>query len=63
VAGMKMVAEGIRTTGAALALGRRHQVELPIATQMAAVLEGSIDVRTGLEALMLRRQRTETETT
>jgi len=63
VASMKMVAEGVRTTGAALALATRHQVELPIATQMAAVLDGRTDVRTGLEALMLRRQRSETETT
>ncbi len=63
VAGMKMVAEGVRTTGAALALGARHNVELPIATQVAAVLEGRIDVRSGVEALMLRRQRSETEPT
>lgn len=63
IAGMKMVAEGVRTTGAALALAARHGVELPIATQMAAVLDGRIDVRTGLEALMLRRQRSEAETT
>ena len=48
VAGMKMVAEGVRTTGAALALGARHGVELPIATQMAEVLDGRIDVRAGL---------------
>ena len=61
VAGMKMVAEGVRTTGAALALGARHGVELPIATQMAEVLDGRIDVRAGLDALMLRRQRSETE--
>ena len=38
--GMHMVAEGVRTTGAALALGARHGIELPIAAQMAAVLEG-----------------------
>lgn len=63
VSGMKMVAEGVRTTGAALALGARYEVELPIATQMSAVLEGRIDVRSGLEALMLRRQRSETEPT
>jgi glycerol-3-phosphate dehydrogenase (NAD(P)+) len=63
VSGMKMVAEGVRTTGAALALGARHEVELPIATQIAAVLDGQIDVRAGVEALMLRRQRSETETT
>jgi glycerol-3-phosphate dehydrogenase (NAD(P)+) len=63
IAGMKMVAEGVRTTNAALALGARHGVELPIATQIAAVLDGRIDVRSGVEALMLRRQRTEAETT
>ena len=62
VSGMKMVAEGVRTTGAALALAERYQVELPIATQMAAVLDGRIDVRAGLEALMLRRQRAESDT-
>lgn len=61
LAGMKMVAEGVRTTGAALALGARHGVELPIATQMAEVLDGRSDVRTALEALMLRRQRAEAE--
>jgi glycerol-3-phosphate dehydrogenase (NAD(P)+) len=63
VTGMKMVAEGVRTTGAALALGTRYDVELPIATQMAAMLDGRIDVRSGVEALMGRRQRAETETT
>jgi glycerol-3-phosphate dehydrogenase (NAD(P)+) len=61
VAGMKMVAEGVRTTGAALALAARHGVELPIATQMAEVLDGRIDLRAGLDALMLRRQRSESE--
>jgi glycerol-3-phosphate dehydrogenase (NAD(P)+) len=61
LAGMKMVAEGVRTTGAALALGARHGVELPIATQMAEVLDGRSDIRTALEALMLRRQRAEAE--
>jgi glycerol-3-phosphate dehydrogenase (NAD(P)+) len=63
VAGMKMVAEGVRTTGAALALAARYDVEMPIATQMTAVLEGRIDVRSGVEALMLRRQRPEAEPT
>lgn len=62
LAGMKMVAEGVRTTGAALALGERYGVELPIATQMGEVLAGRTDVRTAIEALMLRRQRAEAET-
>jgi glycerol-3-phosphate dehydrogenase (NAD(P)+) len=61
LAGMKMVAEGVRTTSAAMALGARYGVELPIATQMSAVLEGRTDVRSALDTLMLRRQRTETE--
>ena len=39
----------------------RYGVELPIATQMAEVLAGRTDVRTALDALMLRRQRSETE--
>ena len=58
---MKMIAEGVKTTSAALALGARHGVELPIATQMAAVLEGRSDVRTAVEVLMLRPQRHEAE--
>jgi len=56
-----MIAEGVRTTGAALALGSRHGVELPIATQMAEVLAGRTNVRSAIEALMLRRQRAEAE--
>jgi glycerol-3-phosphate dehydrogenase (NAD(P)+) len=62
LAGMKMIAEGVRTTGAALALGSRCGVELPIATQMAEVLDGRTDVRSAIEALMLRRQRAEADT-
>ncbi len=62
LAGMKMVAEGVLTTGAALALGERYGVELPITMQMSEVLDGRTDVRTALEALMLRKQRAEAET-
>ncbi len=62
VAGMKMIAEGVQTTGAVLALGHRHGVELPITTQMSEVLVGRVDVRTAVETLMLRRQRAEAET-
>ena len=56
---MRMVAEGIKTTGAALALGERHGVELPLAAQMAAVLEGRTGARDAVERLMLRPQRSE----
>jgi glycerol-3-phosphate dehydrogenase (NAD(P)+) len=61
VGSMKMVAEGVKTTGAALALGARHGVELPITTQMHDVLEGRKDAKTAVVDLMLRPQRAESE--
>lgn len=61
LAGMRMVAEGVRTTRAAVALGARHGVELPIVAQMAAVLEGRRSPAEAVEALMGRRQRHERE--
>jgi glycerol-3-phosphate dehydrogenase (NAD(P)+) len=56
---MKMVAEGVRTTEAALALGARVGVELPIASQVAELLGGRKDARAALYELMLRPQRAE----
>lgn len=58
---MHMVAEGVRTTGAALALGARHGIELPIAAQMSAVLEERSSPLEAVETLMGRRQRAEVE--
>ena len=59
LSGMKMVAEGVRSTNAALALGARHGIELPITAQVAELLAGRTDARTALYDLMLRPQRTE----
>jgi glycerol-3-phosphate dehydrogenase (NAD(P)+) len=59
--GMKMVAEGVRTTQAALALGERAGIELPITTQMAHVLSGRRGARDALGELMIRPQRAEPE--
>jgi len=61
VTGMSMVAEGIRTTDAALLLGTSHGVELPITSKMSEVIAGRIEPRAAVEALMLRRQRIESE--
>jgi glycerol-3-phosphate dehydrogenase (NAD(P)+) len=61
LSGMRMVAEGVRTTGAALALGAKHGIELPIAEQMQAVLEGRCSPAEAVEVLMLRRQRAEVD--
>jgi glycerol-3-phosphate dehydrogenase (NAD(P)+) len=58
---MHMVAEGVRTTGAALALGARHDLELPITAQMSAVLEGQTSPLEAVETLMGRRQKAEIE--
>jgi glycerol-3-phosphate dehydrogenase (NAD(P)+) len=59
VAGMRMVAEGVRTTTAALALGERFGVEMPITAQMAEVLAGRKSPREAVGDLMLRPQRDE----
>jgi glycerol-3-phosphate dehydrogenase (NAD(P)+) len=59
VDGTRMVAEGVRTTRAALDLGARYGVELPIAAQVAEVLSGRQDPRTALGELMVRPQRAE----
>ena len=56
---MKMVAEGVRTTEAALALGEKYNVELPISTQVAELLAGRKDPRAAVYDLMLRPQRAE----
>jgi glycerol-3-phosphate dehydrogenase (NAD(P)+) len=61
VGGTQMVAEGVRTTGAALALGARHGVELPIAAQMAELLAGRKTPAAAVEELMLRPQRVEAD--
>ena len=63
LADTRMVAEGVRTTGAALALGARHGVELPLAAQMAAVIDGRTSARSAVEVLMLRPQRSENDQT
>jgi glycerol-3-phosphate dehydrogenase (NAD(P)+) len=59
LSGMKMVAEGVRTANAALQLGARHDIELPITAQVAELLAGRKDARTALYDLMLRPQRSE----
>ena len=59
VDGTRMVAEGVRTTRAALDLGARYGVELPIAAQVADVLAGRREPHAALGELMVRPQRSE----
>ena len=55
----RMVAEGVRTTEAALALSARHRIELPIAREMSDVLAGRTDPPTAIRNLMGRKQKLE----
>jgi glycerol-3-phosphate dehydrogenase (NAD(P)+) len=48
------VAEGVRTTRAALGLARRHGIEMPIAEQMEQILDAGKDPREAIRELMLR---------
>jgi glycerol-3-phosphate dehydrogenase (NAD(P)+) len=59
VASMKMVAEGVKTTDAAVDLARRHQVELPIAEQMHQVLHAGASPRDAIHILMERSLKPE----
>jgi len=52
--GMKMVAEGVQTTYAAMELSARLQIEMPITRQMYAVLKEGRPPREGLRELMDR---------
>lgn len=53
------VAEGVRTTRAALGLARRHGVEMPIAEQMEQILDAGKEPREAIRELMLRPGRDE----
>jgi len=48
------VAEGIKTTDAAVALARRYQVEMPITEQMYQMLYHGLSPRQAIQRLMER---------
>ena len=59
LAGMRMVAEGLGTTAALLALAREAKVELPITEQVAAILHHGKAPREAIRDIMERPQRRE----
>jgi glycerol-3-phosphate dehydrogenase (NAD(P)+) len=59
--GMKMVAEGVETSRSALALARRHGVEMPISAVVVGMLDGAITPAEALAGLMSRKLRSERE--
>jgi len=59
VGSMRMVAEGVETCDAAVALGEKFNVDLPIIQQMHAVLHGSKTPQAALRDLMDRSLKSE----
>ena len=56
---MKDIAEGVPTTRAALALAKKHKIEMPIAAEVAAVLFEEKDPYQALINLMTRTPTSE----
>jgi glycerol-3-phosphate dehydrogenase (NAD(P)+) len=59
VGSMRMVAEGVKTTAAALQLAKRHSVEMPITEQMYQMLHLGLPPREAVRRLMERSLRGE----
>jgi glycerol-3-phosphate dehydrogenase (NAD(P)+) len=56
---MKMVAEGVKTTAAVLALAERHGIEMPIAAMVGAVINDGRLPAELVEGLMMREAKAE----
>ncbi|TSA52174.1 MAG: NAD(P)-dependent glycerol-3-phosphate dehydrogenase [Actinobacteria bacterium] len=56
---MNMVAEGVTSSSAVVALAKRHGIEMPIAQQVALVCEGAQSAEDSLRALMSRSSKSE----
>jgi len=59
IGSMKMVAEGIKTTNAAVDLARRYAVEMPISEQMFQMLHFGVSPREAIRRLMERSLKEE----
>ena len=58
-ASMQTIAEGVQSASAVLALARRHDVEMPITHQVAAVCEGEISAIDAWRVLLSRSSKSE----
>ncbi len=59
IAEMRMVAEGVKTARSVVALAARVQVEMPIAEQVVAVLDGNVSAAEVIGNLMSRSAKAE----
>lgn len=59
VGSMRMVAEGVKTTQATVALAARYKVEMPITQQVHRILQGEVSPREAIRELMERSLKDE----
>ena len=59
IASMRMVAEGVGTAGALMALASEHRIELPITAQVNSILHRGKPPREAMEEIMGRPQKRE----
>lgn len=59
IGSMRMVAEGVNTTKATVALAAKHRVEMPITHQVNRILEGEVSPREAIRELMERALKEE----
>jgi len=59
IGSIRMVAEGVKTTYATVALAEQYGVEMPIATQVHRILEGQVTPREAIRELMERTLKDE----
>jgi glycerol-3-phosphate dehydrogenase (NAD(P)+) len=59
IGSMRMVAEGVKTTKATVALAAKYHVEMPITQQVNRILEGEISPREAIRELMERSLKEE----
>jgi glycerol-3-phosphate dehydrogenase (NAD(P)+) len=59
IVSMRMVAEGVKTTYATVALAGRYGVEMPITTQVHRIFEGQVAPREAIRELMERTLKDE----
>jgi glycerol-3-phosphate dehydrogenase (NAD(P)+) len=59
IGSMRMVAEGVKTTGATVALAAERKVDMPITRQIQCLIEGSVSPREAIRELMERSLKDE----
>ncbi len=59
IASTRTVAEGVKTTGATVALASMYEIEMPITQQVHRILQGQVDPRDAIRELMERALKNE----